>query len=257
MQALNRREMLVTTGATAAGVALAQSALAWQPAGASAAPLTPSEMGWDDAAGKYVLPPLPYAPAALEPHIDAETMSLHHDKHHLAYVNGLNSALDGLKALREANDGKPLDANRLKALSRELAFHGSGHFLHVLFWNNMAPADKGGGAEPTGPLADALTASFGSFAKAWDQFAGAAKAVEASGWALLTYEPMSRRLVIMQSEKHQNLTAWGVTPLLALDVWEHAYYLKYRNNRAAYVDAFKYVVNWADVGARYQKVRQA
>lgn len=257
MTRMDRREMLTTTAGGAALWTLAGGALGVQPTDTAspAAVMSPTEAGWDDVAGQYILPPLPYAPDALEPHIDAETMVLHHDKHHLAYVNGLNAALDGLRALREAGDGKPMDGGRVKALSRDIAFHGSGHFLHVLFWNNMAPAGQGGGGEPTGALADLIRQSFGSFSKAWDQFSAAAKSVEASGWAILAYEPMSGRLAVMQSEKHQNLTAWGVTPLLAIDVWEHAYYLKYRNNRAAYVDAFRNIVNWVDVAKRLDRAR--
>ena len=202
--------------------------------------LQPSELGWNGT--EYSLPPLPYDYAALEPHIDAQTMTLHHDKHHAAYVAGLNAALGKLAAARESGDFVAV-----KHLSREVAFHGSGHALHTIFWNNMSP---NGGGEPTGKLLDAINESFGSFAAFMGQFKAASIAVEGSGWGILAHEPMADRLLIMTAEKHQDLTIWGMRPLLVLDVWEHAYYLKYQNNRGAYVNAFPNVVNWADVAKR-------
>ncbi|MCC6799458.1 MAG: superoxide dismutase [Anaerolineae bacterium] len=200
-------------------------------------------------ANKYELPPLPYAYDALEPHIDEQTMRLHHDKHHLSYVNGLNAALDKLAAAREAGDFA-----LVKHWSREAAFHGSGHFLHSIFWPNMAPAGSGPG-EPSGDLAAQIAKDFGSFNAFKAQFGAAAGAVEGSGWALLVWEPNAGQLEVLTAEKHQNLTQWGVVPLLVLDVWEHAYYLKYQNNRGAYVTAWWNVVNWADVAERFAAAR--
>jgi Fe-Mn family superoxide dismutase len=171
-------------------------------------------------------------------------MRLHHDKHHLAYVNGLNNALEKLEAARASGD-----LALVKHWSREAAFHGSGHFLHSIFWPNMAASGSGGG-EPTGALADQISRDFGSFAAFKAHFSAAANQVEGSGWALLVWEPLAGQLEVLQSEKHQNLTQWGVRPLLVLDVWEHAYYLKYQNNRGAYVEAWWNVVNWADVAQR-------
>lgn len=194
---------------------------------------------------KYELPPLPYDYDALEPYIDEQTMRLHHDKHHLGYVNGLNSALEKLEAARNSGDFAAV-----KHLSREAAFHGSGHLLHTIFWPNMAPAGKGGGGEPTGALASQIAKDFGSFEKFKAHFGAAAKAVEGSGWALLVWEPNAGQLEVLTAEKHQNLTQWGVIPLLVIDVWEHAYYLKYQNNRGAYVDNFWNIVNWSDVADR-------
>ena len=202
-------------------------------------------------ANKYELPPLPYAYNALEPHIDEQTMRLHHDKHHLAYVNGLNNALEKLEAARAAGD-----FGLVKHWSREAAFHGSGHFLHAIFWPNMAPAGKGGGGEPSGDLAAQIAKDFGDFAKFKAQFTAASNAVEGSGWGLLVWEPASAQLEVLQAEKHQNLTQWGVRPLLVLDVWEHAYYLKYQNNRGAYVEAWWNVVNWADAAERFKAARR-
>ena len=192
----------------------------------------------------HQLPPLPYDYNALEPHIDEATMRLHHDKHHLAYVTGLNNAENKLSEAREKNDFA-----LVKHWERELAFHGAGHFLHCIFWENMSP---NGGGEPKGALADAISKKFGSFASFIAHFKAAATAVEASGWALLVQNNTSGELEILTSEKHQNLSQWVVTPLLVLDVWEHAYYLKYQNNRAAYVEAFTKVINWDDVSARFK-----
>ncbi len=191
---------------------------------------------------RYELPPLPYAYDALEPHIDEQTMHLHHDLHHKGYVDGLNKALDMLDAARQSGD-----YGLVKHWEREAAFHGSGHFLHSIFWENMGP---GKGGEPQGALRQQIEKDFGSFDAMKKQFSAAAVAVEGSGWAMLVWEPSAGQLEVLTAEKHQNLTQWGVVPLLVLDVWEHAYYLKYQNKRAAYVDAFWNVVNWDDVGRR-------
>ena len=201
-------------------------------------------------ATKYELPPLPYAYDALEPYIDEQTMRLHHDKHHQSYVSGLNAALEKLEAARNSGD-----FSAIKALSRDVAFHGSGHFLHTVFWPNMAPAGQGGGGEPDGELAAQIVKDFGSFENFKAQFGAASKAVEGSGWGLLVWEPNGGQLEVLTAEKHQNLTQWGVVPLLVLDVWEHAYYLKYQNNRGAYVDGFWNIVNWADVAERFKAAR--
>jgi len=197
---------------------------------------------------RYSLPELPYAYDALEPYIDAQTMQLHHDIHHQGYVNGANAALDKLEAARASGDFAAA-----KALSRALAFHASGHLLHSIFWPNMAPTGTGGA--PSGPLADQLEVDFGGVDPFKAHFSAAAKSVEGSGWGILAWEPTAGQLLVLQAEKHQNLTAQGVTPLLVLDVWEHAYYLKYQNKRAAYVDNWWNVVNWHDVGARLEAAR--
>jgi Fe-Mn family superoxide dismutase len=197
------------------------------------------------ASGEYVLPPLPYEYNALEPHIDEQTMRLHHDLHHKSYVDGLNAALSGIKKALDEND-----PNRVPGLAKDASFHGSGHILHSIFWPNMSP--KGGGA-PKGDFAKALDASFGSFERFQTAFTTAASKVEGSGWGILAYEPLGKRLVTLQAEKHQNLTQWGAVPLLVLDVWEHAYYLKYQNKRADYVKAFWNVIDWSNVASRYDK----
>jgi Fe-Mn family superoxide dismutase len=235
--AVDRRQALAAMGVGAAMMTgLAAFAQNESPISPPGAPVTPEQMGWDSKAGKYILPPLPYKPDALEPHIDAQTMQLHHDKHHQGYVNGLNTALD---ALAEIRSGKR-QAAEVKHWSRELAFNGSGHFLHVLFWNCMTGEKTQAGSA----TAKQISSDFGSMEGFSNQFKAAAGAVEGSGWAILVFEPIARRLMIMQAEKHQNLTAWGVMPLLAIDVWEHAYYLKYQNRRPEYVSEFMNVINW-------------
>jgi Fe-Mn family superoxide dismutase len=193
----------------------------------------------------YELPALPYDYNALEPHIDEQTLHLHHDKHHKAYVDGLNNAEAKLQEAREK-----ADFALVKHWTRELAFHGSGHLLHSLYWTVMAPGGKGGGGKPEGDLLHRLEADFGSFDIFTKQFAATAAAVEGSGWALLVLSPLAKKLEILAVEKHQDLTQWGCLPLLTVDVWEHAYYLKYQNRRADYIAAWWNVVNWPEVAKR-------
>ncbi len=192
----------------------------------------------------HKLPPLPYPEDALEPVIDKETVKIHYDKHFAAYITGLNGVLQKLEKAR-------IDGNfeAIKSLSRDLAFHGSGVVLHWIYFTTIGP--KAGGA-PKGALADMIKRDFGSYETFWKQFSGAAKDVEASGWGILAWEPFSKRLIVLQAEKHQNLTSWGAMPLMVCDVWEHAYYLKYQNRRADYVDAFAKIINWPKVEERFQ-----
>jgi Fe-Mn family superoxide dismutase len=195
--------------------------------------------------GGHTLPPLPYAYDALEPYIDEATMRIHHDRHHRAYVDGLNRA--ELK-LQEARATGRFDL--VKHWERELAFNGAGHYLHTIFWNVMSPR---GGGRPKGALAAAIDASFGGFEAFRRQFSAAAEQVEGGGWAILVWSPRSGRLEILQAEKHQNLSQWDVVPLLPLDVWEHAYYLKHQNRRADYIRDWWNVVNWPYVEERFAK----
>ncbi|MCS6768067.1 MAG: superoxide dismutase [Candidatus Nitrosocaldus sp.] len=195
---------------------------------------------------KYTLPNLPYAYGALEPHIAREIMELHHSKHHQAYVNGANTALDKLEQARK-NNFQGVD---VRAIERDLSFHLSGHILHSIFWPNMKPS---GGGKPGGTLADMINASFGSFDAFKAQFTETAKSVEGIGWAMLVYEPSSNQLLTLNIEKHNMQAAHGTVPLLVLDVWEHAYYLQYKNDRASYINAWWNVVNWDDADARLRK----
>ncbi|MGA2199339.1 MAG: superoxide dismutase [Nitrososphaerales archaeon] len=199
----------------------------------------------------YTLPPLPYAYDALEPYISQQIMTLHHDKHHNAYVTGANAALDKLEKARAGT--LQID---IKGTLRDLSFNVGGHKLHSIFWNNMAAAGKGGGGVPTGKLADKIVQDFGGFDKFKAQFSDAAKTVEGSGWALLLYDSELGQLVLTQVEKQNFMHLPELHILLGLDVWEHAYYLQYLNDRAKYVEAWWNVVNWEDVGRRLSKVHQ-
>ena len=198
---------------------------------------------------KYTLPSLPYAYDALEPYISKEIMTLHHDKHHNAYVTGANAALDKLDMGRK-NNWQGVD---LKAVERDLSFNLAGHVLHSIFWPNMK---ANGGGKPGGKLADMIDTDFGSFDAFKAQFGAAAKAVEGSGWGLLVYDPTSDQLLTMQSEKHNLLASQTSVPLLVCDVWEHAYYLQYKNDRGAYVDAFWNIINWDNVDQLLTKAKK-
>lgn len=211
--------------------------------------LTADELGFDPQSGRYTLPDLPYPHDALEPAIDAQTMQIHHGRHHQGYVNGLNTALDKLAEIR-SGDG---DASLIKHWSRELSFHGSGHVNHSIFWQTMAPKDNGGGGEPTGMLARLIQRDFGGFSAFRTHFSAAANAVEGSGWAWLVWEPTAQRLMVIQGEKQQDMMVTGVVPLLGIDVWEHAYYLKYQNRRGDYVNAFYDIINWNKVAELHQR----
>ncbi|WP_079509017.1 superoxide dismutase [Mesobacillus jeotgali] len=197
--------------------------------------------------GGHKLPPLPYAYNALEPVIDKEIMRLHHSKHHQSYVDGLNKAEKEMQRARQTGD-----FSLIKHWEREAAFHGSGHYLHTIFWSIMTP---NGGGTPKGQLGKAINDTFGNFESFKKHFTEAAKNVEAVGWAILVWSPRSHRLEILQAEKHQNLTQWDVVPLLVLDVWEHAYYLQYKNERAKYIENWWNIVNWKEVEQRFNKAR--
>ena len=203
------------------------------------------DVGAVKAAAPYTLPELPYAYGALAPGIEERVLRVHHDKHHAGYVNGLNTALEKLEKARAAGD-----MGGIKALSRDVAFNGSGHVLHSLYWQSMTP---GGSGEPKGELRKALDRDFGSFAAFPTQFLAATKDVEGSGWGILAWEPIGRRLLVLQAEKHQNLTVWGAVPLMVSDVWEHAYYVQYENRRADYVDAFFKLIDWSATASRFEK----
>ena len=169
---------------------------------------------------KYELPELDYAYDALEPHISGEIMELHHTKHHQNYVNGANAALEKLEAARK--DGSI--AGVVTALSKDLAFNLGGHTNHSLFWKNLSP---NGGGEPTGELAEAINRDFGSFEAFKDHFSGAALGLQGSGWAVLGYDHIAGNLVVEQMTDQQGNLSINLTPLLLLDMWEHAFYLQY------------------------------
>lgn len=233
MPQLTRREAIASIGTLAVV------------GGLNSVPIFAQAPDVESAASEYTLPSLPYAFDALEPHIDAKTMELHHGKHHAAYVKGLNAALKELDQVRAG--GTDADYARIAELSELVAFHGSGHALHCVFWTNMK---KNGGGEPKDALARRVDRDFGSYAKFQTHFSKAAGAVMGSGWAILAWEPLGKRLVVQAAEKHQNNTVAGAIPLLALDVWEHAYYLKYQNARADYIKAFWNIIDWSNVSDR-------
>lgn len=197
----------------------------------------------------YTLPQLPYKYNALEPHISEQIMTLHHDKHHAAYVNGANAALDKLEKARAGQ--MSID---VRAVLRDLSFNIDGHKLHAIFWPNMAQAGKGGGM-PGGKIADKIKQDFGGFDKFKAQFTDAAKTVEGVGWALLLYDPEIDSLVLTQIEKQNVMHLAELPILLGCDVFEHAYYLQYFNDRGKYVEAWWNVVNWDDVAKRYDNAK--
>ncbi|GAA2744858.1 superoxide dismutase [Kitasatospora cinereorecta] len=193
--------------------------------------------------GTYSLPDLPYDYSALERAMSAEILELHHSKHHAAYVKGANDALDQLAEARDKGE-----YGGLVGLQKTLGFHLSGHVLHSLFWQNLSPD---GGDRPDGDLADAITEHFGSFDAFRRQLTTATVGVQGSGWGILSWEPLGRRLIVEQVYDHHGNVGQGTTPLLAFDAWEHAYYLQYRNVRPDYVERLWDVVDWQDVAARF------
>ncbi|ANI91000.1 superoxide dismutase [Dietzia timorensis] len=193
---------------------------------------------------EYTLPDLDYDYGALEPAISGEIMELHHSKHHATYVKGANDALAQLEEARE--DGSI--SSKAPLLSKNLAFHLGGHTNHSIFWKNLSP---NGGGEPTGELAEAIGRDFGSFEKFKSHFNAAALTLQGSGWAVLGYDHIGGRLVIQQLTDQQGNISVNLTPLLMLDMWEHAFYLQYKNVKADYVNAVWDVFNWDDVAARY------
>jgi Fe-Mn family superoxide dismutase len=197
---------------------------------------------------EYELPPLPYDYDALEPAIDEQIMRLHHDEHHKGYVEGANKALQQLAMMRDRGqfDG-------IRPLKRDLSYNLSGHILHSIFWQNMAPS---GGGDPPSALAAAIERDFGSVDAMRQGFAAAAENVADSGWGMLVYDHLADQLLVIQAENHNDLAVQGSTPLLVLDVWEHAYYLQYTNNRGEYITNWWTVVNWDDVAARYEAVSE-
>lgn len=192
---------------------------------------------------KYVLPDLSYDYGALEPNISGKIMELHHDKHHLAYVNGANSALDALAEAREKND-----LTMVNKFQKDLAFNLAGHVNHTVFWKNMSPE---GGDKPTGDLAAAIDEYFGSFDAFRAHFTASALGIQGSGWSILVWDILGQKLIIEQLYDHQGNLSVGSIPLLMLDMWEHAFYLDYQNVKPEYVKAFWNIVNWSDVQARF------
>jgi Fe-Mn family superoxide dismutase len=195
----------------------------------------------------YTLPDLPYDYGALEPHYSGKILELHHDKHHAAYVKGVNDTLEKLAKARAEED-----FGSIVGLQKTLAFNLSGHVLHTLFWQNLSPD---GGGRPEGELAAAIDEHFGSFDAFKAQMTQATTTVQGSGWGSLAWEPLGQRLYVEQIYDHQGNVAQSGINLLVFDAWEHAYYLQYFNVRADFVDALWNIVNWQDVAARFERAR--
>ena len=194
--------------------------------------------------GGHTLPELPYPYDALEPVIDAKTLRIHHEKHHKKYVDDLNATERALEEVREKKEW-----SKIGHLENLLAFNGSGHVLHSVYWTNMTGPESGG--TPLEHTASYLDWMFGGLESFIAQFTALASKVQGSGWVILGYHTAFRRLELLPCEKHQNLTQWGIIPILVCDVWEHAYYLKYQNDRGSYASNWWKLVNWRDVEARF------
>ncbi|KYQ92537.1 superoxide dismutase [Tieghemostelium lacteum] len=198
----------------------------------------------------YTLPDLPYDYGALEPVISGDIMKLHHQKHHQAYVTNLNVSLEKYAKAEEAKD-----VATMIQLQSAIKFNGGGHVNHSIFWKNLAPKNQLGGVAPEGPLADAINKQFGSLDKLIDKMSATTLAIQGSGWGWLGYDKATDKLVITTQANQDPLSISGLTPLLGLDVWEHAYYLQYKNVRADYLKNIWQIVNWRDVAERYNKAK--
>jgi len=197
----------------------------------------------------YSLPKLPYGYGDLAPYMSEEQLRIHHSKHHQAYVNGANAILERFDKARK--EGTDLD---VKSALKELSWNIGGHLMHSLFWGNLAPAGKGGEGKPNNTLADQIEKEFGSFERFRKEFTQAAVSVEGSGWAALTYCRQTKRPIIMQVEKHNTNVYPMFRILMVLDVFEHAYYIDYKNDRAKFVEAFWNIVNWEEANKRLEEL---
>ena len=205
--------------------------------------------------GKYTLPEMPYAYDALEPHIDAQTMEIHHSKHHQKYTDGMNGALEKLSPDLQQKDIEEILSNINQVpddVKGAINFNGGGYDNHKLFWNSMK---QNGGGEPTGAIADAINDSFGSFAEFKELFSSKTAPIQGSGWGWLVYNPNSGKVEYKAMPNQTSPRTEGLVPLLGLDVWEHAYYLKYQNKRPDYIAAWWNVINWDEVNDRFSKAK--
>ena len=205
--------------------------------------------------GKYTLPEMPYAYDALEPHIDAQTMEIHHTKHHQKYTDMMNGALEKLSPELQEKDIEEILSNIKQVpddVKGAINFNGGGYDNHKLFWNSMK---QNGGGEPTGAIADAINDSFGSFAEFKELFSSKTAPIQGSGWGWLVYNPNSGKVEYKAMPNQTSPRTEGLVPLLGLDVWEHAYYLKYQNKRPDYIAAWWNVINWDEVNDRFSKAK--
>ena len=205
--------------------------------------------------GKYTLPEMPYAYDALEPHIDAQTMEIHHTRHHQKYTDTMNGALEKLSPELQDKDIEEILSNINQVpddVKGAINFNGGGYDNHKLFWNSMK---QNGGGEPTGAIADAINDSFGSFAEFKELFSSKTAPIQGSGWGWLVYNPNSGKVEYKAMPNQTSPRTEGLVPLLGLDVWEHAYYLKYQNKRPDYIAAWWNVINWDEVNDRFSKAK--
>lgn len=208
------------------------------------------ESGMDklvDAEGNFELQPLPYAKTFLEPHMDEETLYLHHTFHHGGAVKGANNDLAMIK--------KSIDENSLETVdywTRKLSYHLSSHILHTIFWTNLSNKKT----HPTSDLLKQIEKDFGTYDKLQSLIAKTSKNVDGNGWGILGYHPSTKKLSVLQCENHEHLTQWGIIPILVIDVWEHSYYLKYRNRRSEFVDNLFNVLNWDNVAQRFDMAKK-
>lgn len=204
---------------------------------------------------KYELPKVPYSYDSLEPHIDAKTMEIHHTKHHQAYTDGLNNALANLSAELQNMELPKLLSNLNQVpenVRGAVNFHGGGYENHALFWNSMK---SNGGGKPGGSLEEAINSVFGNFDSFKEKFVKDTIAIQGSGWGWLAYNPQTKKVEFTTMPNQTSPRTKGLIPLMGLDVWEHAYYLKYQNRRADYVNAWWNVINWDEVDARLSKIK--
>lgn len=200
-----------------------------------------------DAQGNFALQPLPYNDNFLEPYMDAETVHLHYTFHHGGAVKAANKDME---MIRKAMDEKNFET--VDYWTKKLAFHFSSHILHSIFWTNLTNKKS----DPTGDLLRGIEKDFGSLDKLKSYIAATSKNVDGNGWGILGYQPYAQKLTILQCENHEKLTQWGVIPLLVIDVWEHSYYLKYKNKREDFVDAMLNIINWDNVAERFNAAKK-
>ena len=196
-----------------------------------------------DANGNFIQQPLPYAENFLEPYMDAETLHLHYTFHHGGAMKGANKDMENIRKAMDSNSFETVDY-----YTKKLAYHFSSHVLHSIFWTNLTNKKT----EPSGTLLRDIEKDFGSYDKLKSYIAATSKNVDGAGWGILGYQPYSNKLTILQCENHEKLTQWGVVPILVIDVWEHAYYLKYKNRRNEFVDALFNIINWDNVAERLE-----
>jgi superoxide dismutase, Fe-Mn family len=200
-----------------------------------------------DNAGNFIHQPLPYTKSLLEPYMDEETLHLHYTFHHGGAVKAANKDMEMIRSAMNSNNMETVDY-----WTKKLAFHFSSHVLHTIFWTNLTNKKS----EPRGELLREIVKNFGSYDKLKSYIAHTSKNVDGAGWGILGYQPYSDQLTILQCENHEKLTQWGVIPILVIDVWEHAYYLKYKNKRSDFVDALFNIINWDNVAQRLSAAKK-